>query len=61
MNSRVTLCMTLNIKGDKEFKNTNLEIKGDQNFNELNQYLTLEITNQTMIKRQIPMTLYLLI
>ena len=24
MNSRHTLCMTLHIKGDKEFKNTNL-------------------------------------
>ena len=30
MNSGLTLCMTLHIKGDKEFKNTNLETKGDR-------------------------------
>ena len=29
MNSRLTLCMTLHIKGDKESKNTKLETKGN--------------------------------
>ena len=32
MNSRLALCMTLHIKGDKEFKNANLETKGDKKF-----------------------------
>ena len=31
INSRLTLCMTLHIKGDKEFKNNNLETKGYKN------------------------------
>ena len=38
INSRITLCMTLYIKGDKELKNTNMESKGDQKFDVLNQY-----------------------
>ena len=49
MNSRLTLCMTLHIiKGDKEFKNTNLETEGDQKFDMLNQYRTLQITVWTI-------------
>ena len=48
MNSQLTLCMTLHIKGDKEFKNTNLETKGDKKFNVLNEYQALEITYQTI-------------
>ena len=51
MNSRLTLCMTLHIKGDKEFQNTNLETKGDQKFDVLNQYQTLEITDRTMMQK----------
>ena len=30
INRRITLCMTLHIKRDKKFKNTNLETKGDR-------------------------------
>ena len=56
MNSRLTLCMTLHMKGNKEFKNTNLEIEGDQKFNVLNQYRTLEITDRT-INRKIVATI----
>ena len=29
MNRQLNLCMTIQIKEDKEFKNTNLETKGD--------------------------------
>ena len=43
--------MTLQIKGDKEFKNTNLETKGDKKFDVLNQYRTLEITDQTISRK----------
>ena len=43
--------MTLHIKGDKEFKNTNLETKGDKKFNVLNQYQTLEIIDQTISEK----------
>ena len=50
MNSQLTLCMTLQFKGDKEFKNTNLEIKGDKKFDVLNQYQTLYIIDQTIKK-----------
>ena len=48
--------MTLHIKGDKEFKNTNLEISRDQKFNVLNQCQTLEITDRT-INRKIVATI----
>ena len=51
MNSQLTLCMTLHIKGDKEFKNTNLETKGDQKFDVLNQYQTLALTDQTISRK----------
>ena len=53
MNSLLTLCMTLHIKGDKKFKNTNLETKGDQKFDVLNQYQTLEITYRTINRKTI--------
>ena len=43
--------MTLHIKGDKKFKNTNLETKGDQKFDVLNQYRILEITNRTISRK----------
>ena len=43
--------MTLHIKGDKEFKNTNLETKGDKKFDVLSQYQTLEITDRTINKK----------
>ena len=56
MNSWITLSMTLHIKGDKEFKNTNLKTEGDQKFDVLNQYRTLEITDQT-INRKIVATI----
>ena len=46
--------MTLHIEGDKEFKNTNLETKKDQNFDVLNQYRTLEITDRTISKKIVP-------
>ena len=36
INSRLTLCMTLHIKGDREFKNTNLETERDQKLDVLN-------------------------
>ena len=53
MNSQLTLCMTLHNKGDKEFKNINLETKGDQKFDVLNQYRTLEITYRTINRKTI--------
>ena len=56
MDSWLTLCLTLHIKGDKEFKNTNLETKGDKKFNVLNQHQTLELTDQT-ISRNIVATI----
>ena len=51
MYSRLTLCMTLHIKGDKEIKNTNLETKGDKKLNVLNQYQTLQITDRAFSKK----------
>ena len=51
MNSQLTLCMTLHNKGDKEFKNTNLETKGDKKFDVLNQYQTLALTDQTISRK----------
>ena len=56
MNSRLTLCLTLHIKEDKEFKNTNLETEGDKKFDVLNQYRTLESTERT-INRKIVATI----
>ena len=53
MNRLLTLCMTLHIKGDKEFKNTNLETKGDQKIDVLNQYWNLEITDQTISRKSV--------
>ena len=40
--------MTLLIRGDQEFKNTNLETKRDQKFDVLKQYLTLQIPDRTI-------------
>ena len=51
MNSQITLCMTLHIKGDKEFKNTNLETEGEKKIDVLNQSRTLEITDQTISRK----------
>ena len=48
MNIRLTLCMTQNIKGGKEFKNSNMETEGAKKCDVLNQYQTLEITDQTI-------------
>ena len=56
MNRQLIVCMTLHIKGDKEFKNTNLETKGDRKFYVLNQYWTLQITDRT-INRKIVATI----
>ena len=56
MNSRLTLCMTLHIKGDKELKNTNLETKGDKKFDVVNQYHDLELTDKK-IRRKIVATI----
>ena len=56
MNSRLTLCMTLHIKEDKEFKNTNLETEGDKKFDVLNQYQTLQFIDRA-IKRKIVATI----
>ena len=56
MKSRLTLCMTLHIKGDKELKNTNLETKGDKKIVVLNQYRTIEIRDRT-INRKIVATI----
>ena len=51
MNSRLTLCMTLHIKGDKEFKNFNLKTEGDKNFDVLNQYQILQIKDWTFNRK----------
>ena len=53
MNRRLTLCINIHSIGDKEFKNTNLETKGDKKFNVLNQYQTLEITDQTISRKMV--------
>ena len=51
MNSRLTLCMILHIKGDTKIKNTNLETKGDKKFDVLNQYQTLQIIDRAFSKK----------
>ena len=53
MNSRLTLCMTLHIKGDKVFKNSNLETEGEKKFDVLNQYQSLQITDRTINKKMV--------
>ena len=54
MNSRLmTLYMTIHIKGEKEFKNTNLEFGGDKKCDVLNQYWTLQITDQIISRKMV--------
>ena len=48
LNSPLTLCTILHIKGDQEFKNTNLDTEHDHKFDVLNQYQTLKITDRTI-------------
>ena len=48
--------MTLHIKGDKDFKTSNLKTKGDEKFDVLNQYRDLQITDRT-INRKIVATI----
>ena len=45
--------MTLHIKGDQEFKNTNLETERDKKLNVLNWYRTLQITDQTINRKMV--------
>ena len=46
--------MTLHIKGDQEFKNTNLETKRDHKLDVmLNQYRTLQIADQTINRKMV--------
>ena len=53
LNNQLTLCMTLHIKGDQEFKNTNPETEQYHKFNVLNQYRSLQITYQTINKKMV--------
>ena len=45
--------MTLHIKGDKEFKNTNLEIEGDKKIDVVNRYRTLQIRDRTINRKMV--------
>ena len=45
--------MTLHIKGDHEFKNTNLEMERDKKFDVLDQYRTLQIIDRTINKKMV--------